>query len=104
MFAAIDTVSAPLPLAVVWIQLHDGDPKAGRATRILCKPDSIIDDLTKLVKEQWNDISSAHLLVYPHGTPLNALNDDDRMDPGASVPMDTTSKTPLMVIAPGKCL
>ena len=115
LYAAHVTIRAPPRPAVVWIQLYVGDQESGRATRILCKRDSIIDDFARLVKTEYpeflNCFSSAHLLVYPHGTPLDALNHDGRLRPGGPVPGGTTDEQPLLVMAPsaavpqlGKCL
>jgi hypothetical protein len=64
-----------------------------------------VSHLTELVKEKravaLHNVDAADLAVYPPGTPLNALNDNNRL---GSVPGGTTEAQPLMVIAPGKCL
>ena len=104
LYAAHVTIRAPPRPAVVWIQLYVGNQESGDATRFFCKRASIIEDVAKLVKAECRELdcfSSAHLLVYPHGTPLDSLNDDDRIGLGVPVPIDTSSKKPLMVIAPG---
>jgi hypothetical protein len=108
-----DTTRPPLNSGFTWLQLYVGDQETGQATRIRCDRDSIIDDLTELVKEKYpelNDISSARLVVYPPGTPLDALNDDARLQSWDRVPA-SSGPQPLMVMAPsaavpqlGKCL
>lgn len=111
MSAADDTtvvVSAPPRLPVVWIQLHFGHEKGGQATKIRCDRDLIIDDLVNLVEAKYrNDLKDGgigHLYVYPPGTPLDALNANDRLRPGDSVPGGTTQEQPLMVVAPRRIL
>jgi len=105
MSAAVNTESAPRNLRVVWIQLYLGDQKTGHVTKIRCKFDLDIDDFTKLVKAEapnyLNTVDPIHLVVYPPGTPLDALNDNDRLRCGGPVPGGTTDEQPLvMVIAP----
>jgi hypothetical protein len=90
---------------VVWIQLYLGDQKTGQATKIRCKFDLDIDDFTKLVKAEvpnyLNTVDPIHLVVYPPGTPLDALHDNDRLRCGGPVPGGRTDEQPLvMVIAP----
>jgi hypothetical protein len=64
-----------------------------------------VTHLTELVKGKRpaarHNFDAADLAVYPSGTPLNALNENNRL---RSVPGGTTEAQPLMVIAPGKCL
>jgi hypothetical protein len=79
-----------------------------QATKICCERDSIIDDLVNLVEAKYrNDLKDGgvgHLYVYPPGTPLDALNANDRLRPGDSVPGGTTQEQPLMVMAPRRIL
>jgi hypothetical protein len=104
MSAADETTTRP-PLfpGLTWVQLYRGDQALGCPMPIAGAPGDICDDLKDLVKAEFpelNGLSSAHLVVYPHGTPLNALSEDVSLSPGAVVPDDTTSKEPLIVIAP----
>ena len=103
MSAADDTTSRP-PLfpGLTWFQLYRGDQALGCPMPIT---GAIRDagDLAQRVKAQFpelNGLSSAHLVVYLHGTPLNALNEHARLSPGAHIPDNTTSREPLIVIAP----
>jgi hypothetical protein len=110
-----DTTRPPPTFVYTWVQLYRGDQKTGHATRIRCKLDSVIDELTELVKEKLpNDLKAVdpiHLVVYPPDTPLDALNVNAPLRRGGPVPNGTTDEQPLMVMAPsaaapllGKCL
>jgi hypothetical protein len=98
-----DTTRPPPTFGYTWVQLYLGDQKAGHATRIRCKLDSVIDELTELVKEKLpNDLKAVdpiHLVVYPPGTSLDALNDDARLKSRDRVPA-SSGPQPLMVMAP----
>ena len=100
MSAADETTTRP-PLfpGLTWVQLYRGDQALGCPMPITGATGDICDDL-KAEFPELNGLSSAHLVVYPHGTPLDALNEDVSLSPGAVVPDDTTSKEPLIVIAP----
>jgi hypothetical protein len=106
MSAADDNATNP-PLTSTWAQLYHGDQAVGIPIEVVAATRNVYH-LAELVKEK-RAVSVQHcdagdLFVYPHGTSLYALNNDDRIDPGYSVPTDTSSKNPLMVIVPGKCL
>jgi hypothetical protein len=107
MSAADDknTAGPPPNSGVTWVQLYRGEQAVGFPMPITITEAAPLDGAwTKLVKAEYpelNDISSARLAVYPHGTPLNALNEINRL---GSVPGGTTEAQPLIVIAPGKCL
>jgi hypothetical protein len=108
------TIPVPLLLADVWIQLYVGDQEIELAMRFLCEHDSIVTDLTNLVKEKRSVLlhhcDGAELSVYPPGTRLDALNNVSCLDPHGPVLHSTTKEHPLIVRAPsavtqhGKCL
>jgi hypothetical protein len=109
-----DTTRHSPTFGYTWVQLYLGDQKTGHATRIRCKIDSVIDELTELVKAKYPEligISSARLVVYPHGTTSDALNDNAVLQNWDRVPA-SSGPQPLIVMAPsaavppllGKCL
>jgi hypothetical protein len=109
-----DTTRTPPSSGFTWVQLYRGGHMVGLPIEIVAATRNV-SHLTNLVKEiypELNDISSACLVVYPPGTPLDALNHDGRLRPGGPVPGGTTDEQPLMVMAPaaaavsqlGKCL
>jgi hypothetical protein len=105
MSAADDTTnSLPLFPGLTWVQLYRGDQALGCPMPIAGAPGDICDDLKDLVKAEFpndlEDVDAPNLVVYPHGTPLDAPNEDASLSPDAPVPDDTTSKEPLIVIAP----
>jgi len=92
----------------VWVQLYYEDITKGRPTSVR-KPAEVkesdwdIDDLAKEVKKEravaLSHCDAADLAVYPHGTTPPFLQ-DKAIDPGDHVPPGTTSKNPLIVVAP----
>jgi hypothetical protein len=112
-----DTTDRPLNSSYTWVQLYRDDQAVGLPT-VITDPVACVSILTKLVKAEravaLQHCDGADLVVYPPGTPLDGLNDDHRLDPGEAVPGGTTSKKPLIVMAPaaaaaavtqlGKCL
>jgi hypothetical protein len=102
-----NTCPAPLPLAVVWIQLYRGDKALGFPIEIV-EATRNVTHLTELVKGKravaLHNFDAVDLAVYSPGIPWDALTDSNPLDPGGSVPGGTTKAQPLIVIAPGKCL
>ena len=96
--------SAPLLLADVWIQLYVGDQGKMPVMRLCCNHDSIIGNLINMVKAKHSDVlqhcTADSLIVYRHGTPLDALNDDALLGSTGLVPDGTTEALPLIVKAP----
>jgi hypothetical protein len=74
-----------------------------RSTSVYLSETSTIDDLTKEIKLVWADnlvgVSAPLLTVYPAGTLVPVGNG---IDPGDVIPAGTTSKTPLVVVAPAQ--
>jgi hypothetical protein len=109
MSAADETTTRP-PLfpGLTWVQLYRGDQALGCPMPITGATGYDICDLRELVKAEFpndlEDVGAPNLVVYPHGTPLNALNEHARLSSGALIPDDTTSKEPLIVIAPERGL
>jgi hypothetical protein len=108
MSAADETTTRP-PLfpGLTWVQLYRGDQALGCPMPITGAIRNACDLATRVKAEFPNDledVDAPNLVVYPHGTPLNALNEYARLSPGALIPDDTTSKEPLLVIAPGRGL
>jgi hypothetical protein len=107
MSAADDnTTRPPLTSGSTWIQLYCGEEAVGIPIEIVAARNAY--HLTELVKEkravalQYCD--AADLVVYPPGTPLNDLSNNNRLGPVESVPGGRTEAQPLIVMAPGKCL
>jgi hypothetical protein len=108
-----DTTRPPLNSGFTWVQLYRGGHMVGLPIEIVAATRNV-SHLTKLVKEKLpNDLKGVdpiHLVVYPPGTPLDALNDDARLQSWDRVPA-SSGPQPLMVMAPsaavpqlGKCL
>lgn len=65
---------------------------------------AIIDDLAEAVKEKFADdltgVSAPRLMVYSTGTAVPVPIGTEALDPGDNMTSLTTSKTPLIVVAP----
>jgi hypothetical protein len=93
---------SPEPLASVWIQLYIDRKEAGHATKVKLRLGADVDDLAKLVKEEFKDklggISAAELMVYAYSDePFTKL-----LDPGETVTSvygGVTSQRPIRVTA-----
>ena len=88
----------------IWIKLYIGqsDPSP-RVFEIDDSPRNISRMKTKIKEAKPNDLANcdAFLLdVYPRGTSVPISKDVQPIDPGDSVPGETTSRDPLIVIAP----
>ena len=89
----------------IWIKLYIGqsDPIP---TTLKVKPESgsDIDDFKKKIREaKPNDLANCdadRLDVYPQKTYVPISNQVQPIDPGDQVPGETTSRDPLIVIAP----
>lgn len=84
----------------VWYQLCVGDVPHGQPSKERLEDNADIADLKQAVKKEWG----VHL---PCATPMLKMfaagadpNNDEHLDPGDSVPEGTTSKNPLVVVAP----
>ena len=95
----------------VWVQLYyDGkDEPEGRPTSVkkptdLKESDWNIDALAEAVKSKrqvaLNHCDAAALVVYPRDTEGPPFSQAKAIDPGKDVPCGTTSKSPLIVVAP----
>jgi hypothetical protein len=85
----------------VWYQLRIGDYLQGRSDAVYLKADSKIVNLTDAIKAKrttkLSHCDAADLIVFlADGDPKN----DEPIDPGEVIPTGTTSKTPLIVVAP----
>jgi hypothetical protein len=88
----------------VWFQLYIGQDKSGSPDLVvLSESESLIVHLRKAVKEEWpelNETAAARLKVYPAGTSVPVSEGTEPIDPGDNVPRNTSSRNPLIVIAP----
>jgi len=95
-------------MSSVWVQLYYKDIKKGQPTSVR-KPTEVkesdwnIDTLVDAVKDKLSpDIDHAsRVFVYPPDTKPPFLQ-DKAIDPGDDVPPGTTSKNPLIVVAPAQ--
>jgi hypothetical protein len=93
---------AALPVAPVgvWVQLFVGEKKQGESFEIEQTPRNV-NALKKAVKEEWTvslqHCDAAMLNVFAPGADPKT---DDTLDPGDPVSGDTSSKNPLIVVAP----
>jgi hypothetical protein len=81
------------------VQLLVGEEKQGQSFRIKPIPEDV-DALKKAVKEEWGDrlaVAAPELDVFAPGADPKT---EDHLDPGDPVPGDTSSKNPLIVVAP----
>ena len=88
----------------VWVQLHikGEDEPSGDPIKIKPAPDDVAD-LKELLKTEKAKKTLEHcdalkLKVFPPGT--KSFSEDKAIDPGDAVPGGTTSKNPLIVVAP----
>ena len=92
-------------MACVWLQLYyEGDEKPiGRAFKIRPLPEDV-NDLAEEVHAKFDlaltHCSAGQLFVYAPGTAVPLAEGTEALDPGDPVRTGTTSKTPLIVIAP----
>jgi hypothetical protein len=88
----------------IWIQVRDTNGEnVGNVVKINSELDDV-DDLCKAIKVELepdlNHCSAARLSVYPAGTAFGNCNTTNALDRGDEPPVGTTSKAPLVVIAP----
>jgi hypothetical protein len=95
----------------VWVQLYIGEDKSGRVFKMRVGANQDINDLAKALAEECkDDLGSIHyskLRVYKAGIHMHTQfppKEEDELDPWEAVPTDTTGKSPLRVLAPGKNL
>ena len=86
-----------------WLQLYVGATKSGGSLKISPIPDDVYD-LKKAVKvevePELNHCKAADLEVFAVGTLVPIPDGTEPLDPGETVPGGTTSKKPLIVVAP----
>ena len=89
--------------ASVWIQLYVGATKSGHSVKISPIPDDM-NDLTEEIKvkvePKLNHCAPSDLNVFAVGTQVPTTDGTGPLDPGETVPGGTTSKEPLIVVAP----
>ncbi|CAB9516452.1 expressed unknown protein [Seminavis robusta] len=87
----------------VWVQLYyDGKGEEGYPIKIRPIPEDVADLAKEVKVERPNALShcdAADLSVYSPGT-KPPFSQDNAVDPGDDVPPSTTSKNPLIVVAP----
>ena len=88
----------------IWIQVSDTNGiNVGAKFKIKSEPEDV-DDLCEAIKVKLepdlNHCSAARLSVYPAGTAFGNYNTTNALDRGEAPPVGTTSKAPLVVIAP----
>jgi hypothetical protein len=83
-------------MKVVWYKLDDAE-----SDKVTLSKDAIVVDLKEAVKTKWGNtlarVDAPQLQVFAKGA---AIDTDEPLDPGDSVPARTTSKRPLIVVAP----
>ena len=95
-------------MSSVWVQLHYEDERKGRPTSvkkqaIVEESDWNIDALIKATKTElkpridYAPVDEIFLFPTDYKPPFSQ---DKAIDPGDDVPTDTTSKNPLIVVAP----
>ena len=88
--------------SLVWVQLYyrgEGEPK-GQPIKITSRPDDVAD-LKAGVLPKLDSTELAEVFVYPSET-KPPFSQDKAIDPGDPVPTGTTSKNPLIVVAPAQ--
>jgi hypothetical protein len=89
----------------VWVQLYIEKDKSGQVfdIEIASFPRNRISVLARAVHQargkSLGHCDAADLVVYKAGTEFPP-KEEDKLDPGEAVPADTTSKSPLRVLAP----
>ena len=89
----------------VWVKLYIGEHAENHTPVFgIHDFDGIIDQLKEKIKEKNSNvlkmIDAVQLNVYAAGTSYPIREGQDSLDPGDNVPTDTTSKNPLIVVAP----
>jgi hypothetical protein len=92
--------ASPVAPAGIWVQLLVGEEKQGQSLCIKPMPEDVYE-LKKAVKEECTVLlhhcDPVMLDVFAPGADPKT---EDTLDPGDPVPGDTTSKNPLIVVAP----
>ena len=88
----------------IWIQVRDTNGEnVGNVVKINSELDDV-DDLCEAIKVKLepdlNHCSAARLSVYTAATAFENCNTTNALDRGEAPPVGTTSKAPLVVIAP----
>jgi hypothetical protein len=89
----------------IWLQVSDtnGNKVVENVVKIVSEPEDV-DDLCEAIKvkvdPELNYCSVGRLSVYPAGTAFVNCNAANALDRGGAPPGGTTSKMPLVVIAP----
>jgi hypothetical protein len=91
-----DAAALPVAPAGVWVQLIVGNVKQGRTFRIKPTPEDV-DALAKAVFPELTPREVAMCSVFAPGVDPKT---GDALDPGDPVPGNTSSKNPLIVVAP----
>ena len=81
----------------VYIGENDGNPSFLKIKPI---PDDIFDLRDEIKEKEQLELPASRLKVYAAGTSYPIVEGQDILDPGDAVPTDTTSKNPLIVVAP----
>jgi hypothetical protein len=83
-------------MKVVWYKLDDED-----SDKVTLSGDAIVVDLKEAVKTKWGNtlarVDAPQLQVFAKGADIDT---DEPLEPGDSVPARTTSKRPLIMVAP----
>jgi hypothetical protein len=95
-----DAAALPVAPSGVWVQLVVGEEKQGRSFEIKPIPEHV-DALKNAIKEKCTvslqHCDPVHLDVFAPGIDPKT---GDPLDPGDPVPGNTSSKNPLIVVAP----
>ena len=86
----------------IWVKLYIGENDENSASVFgIYNFHGNIDQLKKEIKKEAQlECPSFHLKVYDAGTEYPNLKREKLFDPGDTVPENTTSKAPLIVVAP----
>jgi hypothetical protein len=91
--------ASPVAPVGVWVQLFVGEEKQGQSFEIEQTPRNV-NALKNAVKEKWGDrlaVAAPELDVFATGADPKT---EGSLDPGDPVPGDTSSKNPLIAVAP----
>ena len=95
--------ATPIQALASWLQVYVGATKSGRSVKISPIPDDV-NDLTEEIKSQkavaLSHCDAVELNVFAVGTRVPIPDGAEPLDPGETVPGGTTSKKPLIVVAP----
>ena len=93
----------PIQALASWLQVYIGTTKSGGSVKISPIPDDVYD-LTEAVKvevePELNHCDAANLEVFAVGTSVPIPDGTEPLDPWDPIPTFTTSKKPLIVVAP----